>query len=412
MWETGLSAGARQELEALGLAVILRGPVFSMPVQGCVRPPQDTNHSSVLSQDPRFQTPRSSLPERSTRNVDAHEYPVSPGGTIIRPPPGPPPSSAWVLEPDQMEPSPPVTTVTQTEVSERPEEPAKYISELPKLTPPELSHSAVTCGNWLAQVRQVFQGLSHSATVWWSCVEQAANFQYQRWLRADPLDRLLLDPSTVIASFDAHRYQRVESRAVTLMLAAIPTHLRDEAVSNRWLSASALLFRIQCVYQPGGSSERSMLLSQLVSPDVMKSCAGAVSALRKWQQSFNRVKELHAALPDSSLLLKGIDGATASLLSQYPGLSFRVSSFRNRASLDYNPSVTTVLQLVRLLQAEFEAASLTMDLGPPDKRPRNAVAQLAGPLEVPYLRFLLLLRLQTPWLRLLSLGMRERQRKG
>ena len=297
---------------------------------------------------------------------------------MIRPFPGPPPVSAFVLEP-----SPPAPVHTLGGVGERPEEPAKYIFELPKLTPPELSHSAVTCGNWLAQVRQVFQGLSPSATVWWASVEQAANFQYQRWLLADPLDRLLLDPATVVATFDAGRYQRVESRAVTLILAAIPTNLRDEAVSNRWLSSSALLFRLQCVYQPGGSSERSMLLSQLVAPETMKSCAGAVQALRKWQQSFNRVQELHAALPDSSLLLKGIDGATSSLFSQYPAVSFRVSSFRNRASLDYNPSVGTVLQLARLLQAEFESASLTMEVGHSDKRPRNAAAQLSGPVEPP-----------------------------
>ena len=167
----------------------------------------------------------------------------------------------------------------------------------------------------------------------------------------------MLDPSSVIASFDATRYQRVESRAVTLVLASIPPNLRDEAVSNRWLTTASLLFRMQCVYQPGGSSERSMLLSQLVSPEIMKTCGGAVTALRKWLQHFNRVQELQASLPDSSLLLKRIDGATASLMAQYPALNFRVNSFRNRASLDYNPSVTTVLQLVRLLQAGFESAS-------------------------------------------------------
>ena len=176
-------------------------------------------------------------------------------------------------------------------------------------------------------------GLSPTAAVWWSAVEQAANYQYQRWLTAEVLDRLMLDPSSVMASFDAARYQRVESRAVTLVLASIPQSLREEAVSNRWLTTASLLFRMQCVYQPGGSSERSMLLSQLVSPEMMKTCGGAVTALRRWLQHFNRAQELQASLPDSSLLLKGIDGATASLMALYPALSFRVSSFRNRASL-------------------------------------------------------------------------------
>ena len=219
------------------------------------------------------------------------------------------------------------------------------------------------CGNWLAQVRQIMVGLSPSASVWWSVVESAATTQYQRWLVADPLDRLLLDPSGVYAGFNLARYQRVESRAVSLVLAAIPGHIRDEAVSNRWLSTSSLIFRIMCLYQPGGASERSMLLSQLVSPEGARTLSNGVSMLRKWQQHFSRVRELQAALPDSSLLLRGIDNATAGLLAQYPALGFRVNAFRNKVSLDYNPSITTVLQLVRLLQAEFEAASLSVDQG-------------------------------------------------
>ena len=94
----------------------------------------------------------------------------------------------------------------------------------------------------------------------------------------------------------------------------------------------------------------------------------AVSMLRKWQQNFFRVRELHAALPDSSLLLKGVDHATSSLLVQNPLLGFRVNAFRNRVSLDYNPSVSTVLQFVRLLQAEFESASLSQEGSTQDKR--------------------------------------------
>ena len=224
-------------------------------------------------------------------------------------------------------------------------------------------------------------GLSPSASVWWSSVEQTAGVQYQRWLTADPIDRLLLDPATIIAPFDVARYQRVESRAVTLILSAVPGHIKDEAVSNRWLSSAALLFRIQCIYQPGGSSERSMLLSHLVNPEVVKSVSAGVVMLRKWQQNFFRVRELNAALPDSSLLLKGLDQATGGLLGANPTLGFRVNAFRNRVSLDYNPTVSTVLQFVRLLQAEFESASLSQELVPPDKKAR--LAALEEGLSVP-----------------------------
>ena len=63
----------------------------------------------------------------------------------------------------------------------------------------------------------------------------------------------------------------------------------------------------------------------------------------------------------------------ASLLAQFPALNFRVNSSRHRASLDCNPSVTTVVHLVRL-QAEFESAALSMDLSQPNKQQRNSTA--------------------------------------
>ena len=89
-----------------------------------------------------------------------------------------------------------------------------------------------------------------------------------------------------------------------------------------------------------------MLLSHLVNPEVARSVSSGVAMLRKWQQNFSRVRELNAALPDSSLLSRGVDQSTSGLLAANPPLAFRVNAFRNRVSLDYKPTVTTVLQFV------------------------------------------------------------------
>ena len=328
-----------------------------------------------------FQTRRDSSTGKWGLSADG--YPVSLGGTIIKPPPLPVPS---VVMPALEGVGPPaVTTMAQytpsqgdpsSKVDGKPEEPAKYINEIPKLPSLDISTSAVACGNWLAQLRQIFAGLSPTAVVLWQAVEMAANRHYQRWLIADPLDRLSLDPSGVVAIFDEGRFQRVESRAVSLILAAIPQHLRDEAVSNRWLSSAALLFRLQCVYQPGGASERSMLLSQLTLPETVTTVKSAVVMLRKWQQSFYRVRELGASMPDPSLLLAGIDKATTSLLGQHHSLGFRVNAFRHKVALDYNPTVPSIVQLVRLLQAECEASALgSMEGSAPDKKALAAAAR-------------------------------------
>ena len=314
--------------------------------------------------------------------VDCQGYPVSPGGTVIRPPPIPPPREACRSLAEAAVPGvgdarmqAPNTGVIGSSVGERPEEPAKYISELPKLPALDVSTSAVACGNWMAQLRQVFAGLSPSALVWYQAVEMAATKCYQRWLVADPLDRLSLDPGGVVAVFDEVKFQRVESRAVSLMLAAIPQSLRDEAVSNRWLTTASLLFRVQCVYQPGGSSERSTLLRQLTLPETVSTVTTAVAMLRKWQQHFYRVRELGASMPDPLLLLAGVDKATAGLLGQHPALGFRVNAFRHRVALDYNPTVPTVVQLVRLIQAECEALALGQEGQVPDRKARAAAAR-------------------------------------
>ena len=102
-----------------------------------------------------------------------------------------------------------------------------------------------------------------------------------------------------------------------------------------------------------------MLLSQLTLPETVITVKSSVVMLRKWHQSFYRVRELGASMPDPSLLLAGIDKATASLLGQHHSLGFRVNAFRHKVALDYNPTVPSIVQLVRLLQAECEASSLS-----------------------------------------------------
>ena len=216
-------------------------------IPGDARVTELSGARSVGSGD--FQTPRDSNAGKWGLSVDG--YPMSPSGTVLRPPPLPNPGASAPAPNVAVLPTSsdlPPCVLNQGELSpkpnDRPEEPAKYINELPKLQSADISTSAVACGNWLAQLRQIFAGLSPTASVWWQAVELAANRHYQRWIVADPLDRLSLDPSGVVAVFDEVKYQRVESRAVSLILAAIPQHLRHEAVSNRWLSTAALLFRV------------------------------------------------------------------------------------------------------------------------------------------------------------------------
>ena len=327
---------------------------------------------------PGFSTPRGCISVGPA--FDSQGYPLSPGGTVIRPPPlpiapAPMTSRGFAGAPGADSSGHRVSGGLESGL--RPEEPAKYISELPKLASADLATSAIVCGNWLAQVRQMLIGLSPSAGVWWQGVEGPVNVAYQRWLVADPLGRLAVDPASVKGEYDEYLYGRVESRAVTLLLAAIPANVRDDVVTNRWLSTTAILFRIFCLFQPGGSNERAHLLAQLVNPEVCTSFAECIKVLRRWNQSLQRASEIHATLPDPSLLLRGVDAATGGLLASNQMVGFRVNSFRHRLGIDYNPTVASVLQLVKLIQAEAEASSITSE-GNQDKRARAAAAAAAS----------------------------------
>ena len=356
-------------------------PIPARAVSPEPEPPQtmrqfaDSLRKAEASQGPPgFSTPRGGM--GSGQAFDSQGYPLSPGGTVIRPPPLP--IAAAPTASRSYAGAPGIESSGQRnpggfEHGLRPEEPAKYITELPKLASADLATSAIVCGNWLAQVRQMLVGLSPSAGVWWQGVEGPVNVAYQRWLVADPLGRLAVDPASVKGEYDEYLYGRVESRAVTLLLAAIPANVRDDVVTNRWLSTTAILFRIFCLFQPGGSSERAHLLAQLVNPDVCKSFPECIKVLRRWNQSLQRASEIHATLPDPSLLLRGVDAATGGLLASNQMVGFRVNSFRHRLGIDYNPTVASVLQLVKLIQAEAEASSI-MSEGNQDKRARAAAA--------------------------------------
>ena len=72
------------------------------------------------------------------------------------------------------------------------------------------------------------------------------------------------------------RYSRVDQRAVSLLLAAVGSELKEDLISLRLLGTSAIVFRVITKYQPGGSSEKQQLLSFLVSPDAVTTASGAV----------------------------------------------------------------------------------------------------------------------------------------
>ena len=259
------------------------------------------------------------------------------------------------------------------------EEPSRLVHHLPSLEiGTNKSEASVITGDWMARIGPIMRSLSPSAPTWWSQVTSGATAYYERWLHADPLRKLSIKTQAVEARVDYGLLARIEERGSILLLQALPSDLQTEAVSVRGLSSQALLFLTMSRYQPGGSSEKSMILSFLTQPYVegQNSLSSNHAALRKWDRLYRRGRELGLQSPDPILLVKGPDVLGKIIHNKSPNAAFTVSTFRHKYQLDATPTEESVLQYCQLLTAELETLSL---MGSETKQQKIAALQADTP---------------------------------
>ena len=107
---------------------------------------------------------------------------------------------------------------------------------------------------WLARIAPVMRSLHLPGGVWLPKRLQGS---------------MSIKCEAIKARTDYGPLARVEERASILLLQSLPADLQTEAVSVRGLASSALIFLVMSRYQPGGSSEKSMILSFLTQPHVV-----------------------------------------------------------------------------------------------------------------------------------------------
>ncbi|OLP94495.1 hypothetical protein AK812_SmicGene23478 [Symbiodinium microadriaticum] len=139
-----------------------------------------------------------------------------------------------------------------------------------------------------------------------------------------------------------------------LILKAIPNSLKEELVSTQRMSCIDAVAKIFCTYQPGGLKERSALLRFLTTPESSSDVNVALKHLKRWARWYRRAEDLQVSLPDSTLLLAGLDLLTSKALSKFPETQFRLSSFRYSQNIDMVPTSEKVCALAEMLQAELE----------------------------------------------------------
>ena len=104
------------------------------------------------------------------------------------------------------------------------------------------------------------------------------------------------------------KWKRVETRAESLLLAALPKALKEEMVAARLTGVLAILTRAMVIYQPGSLAERATALKCLESPGEPTDAKAACITLRKWHRWLLRVRGVGATPPDASILVEALTG--------------------------------------------------------------------------------------------------------
>ena len=268
-----------------------------------------------------------------------HGLPQGPGGRVSLPPGSVVPRGMPIIG--------------DSSGTERPEALGKHVMSLPTLADYTPSNPTAL-GDWIAMIEPMLSSLTDTGRVWWQCVYSKAYQAYAKWLSVSPLERLGIKAELEGLKVVQTVHVLLEQRAVSLLLQAIPERLKTEIVSTRMLGSVMIFYKLLTVYQPGGANERSTMLNFLVQPSPATSISEAIKGVRQWAQWRSRLRELRAAEPDATLLIKGLDGLSSALLAKHPTVHFRVASFRDKLGVDYSPTSETATKLAEMLQAEFE----------------------------------------------------------
>ena len=219
---------------------------------------------------------------------------------------------------------------------------------------PEVSTTApIDLQDWLTAVEPAMGDLSDSSSSWWTTLLEEAQSWYLKYQQMPPLQRssFVPEPSDILKQ---QKWSRVEKRAVSLLLTALPLPVRQELVSSRSLTALKMITRLFTLYQPGGVQEKGVVLSSLEAPAEVTSLPQLVNGLRTWMRWRRRSVDLGLSLPDATILMRGLSKMMKRVLESAKDLQFRLQLARNTLMLDTVPNHETVLAYAEYTLAEAE----------------------------------------------------------
>ena len=230
-------------------------------------------------------------------------------------------------------------------------------AELPKLQEAD-EQAAINVGDWLHGLAGPMGDMTDGSAKWWSSVMAALDRFYQDYMSAPTVRKVQLRAEDYMtAEMRDVRWLRLDKRAASMLLQAVPETLKSELMANRLSTTLGILGRILVIYRPGSAAERQQVLRALENPGSPSTASDLVEALRRWMRWLKRAQDLGLQVPDASILLKGLDSAAKQQLEKNPEVVFRSNMMRFSLDLDSAPNVENVLRYHGHLLAEFEQLS-------------------------------------------------------
>ena len=235
------------------------------------------------------------------------------------------------------------------------------LAVLPALGQPEGDQCGLSFQDWIVQVTTAMQDLSASSGSWWEAVKKAVVQAYTQWLGSSPLERLGIGPEGTLELVSG-KWVRINARSCAMIVQAIPEAVKIDLIARRSTqSMPLLLFRIYTLYQPGGAGERTTIVQKLQGGQQPKTVDECLQQLTAWPRWVQRCRDMGMAVPDGSVLAKGLTLLTSNTINQVPDAMFRTQLVRATLRIDQQPPLPNVLKYQRHLQAEVEslASSVT-----------------------------------------------------
>ena len=119
---------------------------------------------------------------------------------------------------------------------------------------------------------------------------------------------------------------RVNARACSMLLQSFTDVVKQDMISRRIVQhATLILFRLHTMYQPGGASEKTLVLGNLQTPSTCASLDEALVWLRAWPRWIQRCQDLNMMCPDGTVLSRALTTVTPKFIAEGADAQFRTN---------------------------------------------------------------------------------------